>query len=495
MHSPNPNNYMWVTMGPRTEKSSVVLQTGKTNQNPSDYVFYYNGKPLKWKDIIDRFGEGQFEDGITAGKNIYIKRKGTLSPTDENFDYDQNWQASLPEGEVVVIGEKPSNYDENRYEKNQREFKAEVGAERAALNDPNRDRTYIPPQDATMNYISSQINNMQDPIDPERQEQYRKQKQKELISWIPFVGDAVDLYDIGDGLYNRNYGQAALGAVAFVAPEFIGKGFRLIKNSFEPALKQIRSGFNNYKYDIKHFNDTWSAIKKGEYQPLMSPSKKRRLRQEYYDEAYNSVSNVRSLVDLNAKAPVWNRELQDYQMQNVFNVPEGSSFTLPEISIVNNSYSPRVAAWYDTEQRKISIPMFKQHRLIPKSTITSNAFHEGTHDFIQNYSNVLKDFTIPSKEYRTLNPKNEGAVSIFSPLLDGAEVGTWHSSPEEFMAELLSAKGYLNINRPMTLEDKLKLSKFLSFKFPVGSKDIKYMLDGLSGYGFKNGGKLLNKHK
>ena len=93
-------------------------------------------------------------------------------------------------------------------------------------------------QPATMNYISSQINNMQDPIDPVRQEEYRKQKQKELISWIPFVGDAVDLYDIGDNIYNGDYTSAAMGAGIMLLPEVIEKGVKSIYRSVRNLIKK-----------------------------------------------------------------------------------------------------------------------------------------------------------------------------------------------------------------------------------------------------------------
>lgn len=66
---------------------------------------------------------------------------------------------------------------------------------------------------------------------------------KEAASYIPFIGEGLDLYDIGKDVYSGNYGQAALGAGLFLLPEFlekpIKKGFHLA-GRYLPDLSSLK---------------------------------------------------------------------------------------------------------------------------------------------------------------------------------------------------------------------------------------------------------------
>lgn len=150
---------------------SYVLNTPKTN-------WYNNGKRLNKKQIKDRFGHLQHvlvqnqptgvpivpvqqHTWVDAKGNAYSQEISKLleqqyknklngiQPTVSAFYEPPLYSESNPEmlDGVVVIDKVPSNYGEMRYERNQEEFRKEVEAERAALKDPNRDRS---PQNQTL---------------------------------------------------------------------------------------------------------------------------------------------------------------------------------------------------------------------------------------------------------------------------------------------------------------------------------------------------------
>lgn len=55
-----------------------------------------------------------------------------------------------------------------------------------------------------------------------------KEEARELASFIPFIGDGLDIYDIGKSLYNGDYKDALLATVAFALPFGIDKAGRTI---------------------------------------------------------------------------------------------------------------------------------------------------------------------------------------------------------------------------------------------------------------------------
>lgn len=386
--------------------------------------------------------------------------------------------------------------DEERRRRNERELALDQ-----SLNPNGAEFNYDQP--AVTNYISNQIANMQDPIDPVRQEEYRKQKQKEFISWIPFAGDAVDIYDISKDVYDGNYGQAVLGGIGLFLPEVFNKGLKYAKKRFKPALEYLASEWDNYKYDLNHAGDTWNTIKKGEYQPFMSSQKKKRLKQEYYNDAQDAISQVPKLVDLNAAIP------SRYTLRDVDRVYDPNrevvkgvdgewhlvdvDYDTPELQIVSSFNDPTILGLYQNGLRRVQLPLFHRHRLVPAKTNRGNAFHEGMHDFIQNWSPTLNNFTDKYGQFSGVNMNNSDAASIFYPLAYTHEAGSWYGKPEEFMCEIANIKGLNNMHGPLSTQQKEEIIPFLSNRFSLMPEETRRILNDLSKFGFKNGGKLVKR--
>lgn len=63
---------------------------------------------------------------------------------------------------------------------------------------------------------------------------------KEVAGFIPYVGDAIDLGDIGTDLYKGNYKDAAIGAGLFLLPNILEKPAKYLYKGVKKAIKSAR---------------------------------------------------------------------------------------------------------------------------------------------------------------------------------------------------------------------------------------------------------------
>lgn len=76
---------------------------------------------------------------------------------------------------------------------------------------------------------------------------------RDAVGFIPVVGDALDVYDIGDNLYNKNYTAAGLSLASLLLPDAIVKGgkniYKTIKGSSKGStlvrMNNLRREINN----------------------------------------------------------------------------------------------------------------------------------------------------------------------------------------------------------------------------------------------------------
>lgn len=74
---------------------------------------------------------------------------------------------------------------------------------------------------------------------------------RDAVGFIPIVGDALDVYDIGDNLYNKNYTAAGLGLASLLLPDAIIKGGKKLYKTIKGSSKgNTLTRINNLKYEI-----------------------------------------------------------------------------------------------------------------------------------------------------------------------------------------------------------------------------------------------------
>lgn len=113
---------------------------------------------------------------------------------------------------------------------------------------------------------------------------------KDAAGFLPIVGDAIDLTDIGTDLYKGNYTNAAIGAGLFLLPNVIEKPAKWIKRSINTYRRAPNKSLARHaiKQDIRHFGETAKAVIDGRYIPAMTFGQKRNYlreaQQRYLDE-------------------------------------------------------------------------------------------------------------------------------------------------------------------------------------------------------------------
>lgn len=71
---------------------------------------------------------------------------------------------------------------------------------------------------------------------------------KEMLSYMPVIGDGMDLYQLGKDVYNKQYGNAAITAAALAMPAWADA---LVK----PIGKAVRKGYNKIKNTLNTNNN------------------------------------------------------------------------------------------------------------------------------------------------------------------------------------------------------------------------------------------------
>lgn len=140
----------------------------------------------------------------------------------------RNYGSTMPEGKVRITSFNdltPKAQDEYRY--NHPTNLPEVVVE------PNKSYSF-------MDNLSQGYNNFEDTFGISG---------KDAVSFVPYVGDALDLYDIGDDLNKGNYLSAGIGIGALLLPNIIEKPLKMI---FRKGKNLIRRYNKARHYEIPY---------------------------------------------------------------------------------------------------------------------------------------------------------------------------------------------------------------------------------------------------
>lgn len=89
---------------------------------------------------------------------------------------------------------------------------------------------------------------------------------RDAIGFVPIVGDALDVYDIGDNLYNKNYTAAGLSLASLLLPDAIVKGGKNIYKAIKGSSKgSILSRINNLRREINNQRNTLLTSRNSAY--------------------------------------------------------------------------------------------------------------------------------------------------------------------------------------------------------------------------------------
>lgn len=108
---------------------------------------------------------------------------------------------------------------------------------------------------------------------------------KETMSYFPVIGDAVDVYDIGKSVYNKDYSKAGILAASLLLPNVIDAGKHLFSNIIIDAA-QTKWGAKIADATINR-KAVKRAKEEGRYIPDMTPQQYK----DYLENLYNVYNN------------------------------------------------------------------------------------------------------------------------------------------------------------------------------------------------------------
>lgn len=261
---------------------------------------------------------------------------------------------------------------------------------------------------------------------------------RDAAGFIPYVGDALDVKDIGDNLDKGNYTEAGLGAAMLLLPNVIEKPLKMAKKGIYELLNYGNDWLINPRQTIK-------SIKEHRYTPLMTKAEKK----EYLDNIrYRMQTEVRpftkEVATNNVRVRNSNKNTGFLEFE-----PEALEFfglKYPDLKL--KSYIGKSLGKYHPSSNEIHLKtresLFGQHRFINTEDILGTGAHEYGHFWSYTYPNSVGRLTVPTqnkltkKNYYGPN-KNHQDIAIFEPIFK-YEPGSWESSPDEVIAEIFKHK-------------------------------------------------------
>lgn len=122
---------------------------------------------------------------------------------------------------------------------------------------------------------------------------------RDAVGFVPIVGDALDIYDVGNNFYNKNYTAAGIGLASLLLPDFIVKGgkkiYRNIRNTLngnniyraENLLKKTSQQRHNLQNKINNLYDDESNL----HNALLNYQNKEYYAKKNYDLAKEELKN------------------------------------------------------------------------------------------------------------------------------------------------------------------------------------------------------------
>lgn len=86
---------------------------------------------------------------------------------------------------------------------------------------------------------------------------------KDAASFIPYVGDAIDTYDIGRDVNNGNYLQAGIGLAALLLPNVIEKPLKSLYKGAKNAWRKFSRDINKSDRNLTYFYDLLEQVNYG----------------------------------------------------------------------------------------------------------------------------------------------------------------------------------------------------------------------------------------
>ena len=312
---------------------------------------------------------------------------------------------------------------------------------------------------------------------------------KDAASFIPFVGDGIDVYEAGKSLKNGDIleGLGTLGSL-FV-PNIIEKPAKALGRT----LKNVITEGIYYADDIiVHPKKTYKAIKDKRYIPFMSKTEQNKYKNEIINRTENEVKpftkeiatnnvNKRNSLSTNIQEPT--PETLEFFDSNLY----------PTIQLKKHIKFGRNLGNYNNNHNRIRLATrentFGNHRFIPIDDILKTGAHEFGHFWSYKYPKV-RELTKPVKKYFGPNKKHSN-INIFSPIFK-YKPGEWHSSPDEIIADVFSHKYSIKDPNIITVDSEhlFDVSDAIAKRWNLDERDAAQMVIDLGSKGYKNGGRI-----
>lgn len=187
---------------------------------------------------------------------------------------------------------------------------------------------------------------------------------KEGASWLPFIGDVIDLYDIGSDLYNKNYTSAAIGAAAFALPNIIEKPVKYVYKHIPYKFIDKLNNIPNYVENIKEFFQTpinENPIKKLRKRKLQYSGKDVKLPEQEWNSDIGIISDLSNSEQLQRNRYNQGNNLYDRSKRGYFILTgDNGKINYDEIPIKEDYLSFKEVYDLLKKQQRKKLPHFKE---------------------------------------------------------------------------------------------------------------------------------------
>lgn len=357
---------------------------------------------------------------------------------------------------------------------------------------------------------------------------------RDAAGFVPYVGDALDVKDIGDNLSEGKYMEAGLGAGMLLLPNIIEKPLKAARRGIK---KFINGEFSEYLYDIRHLPETTKAIREGRYAPLMSRKKKR----EYLEAIHRGVDDevipfVEDVVSNSVAYGNFERTREDLlriaEGRPLFGLSSDYAELMPKDYFPRSRYpkwkitnKPNNWGYINVIKHKDDTRTFKGIGLTPQiyrkvpgtATPRKTHFYRSVDEVLggaaHEYGHLFNHTRPATKRVIVQRPTNgifEGPdlthfskedLDLFEPFLrrikkderNAVTEHEWESHIDELLAEVYRHKWNHRNSQPITADypNLDEISKEISDRFLINDVDAtRQMLIGIAKRGYRYGGQL-----
>lgn len=304
---------------------------------------------------------------------------------------------------------------------------------------------------------------------------------RDAAGFVPILGDALDIKDIGDNVKEGNYTEAGIGTAMLLLPNFIEKPLKYAKRGIDELLSYGNDFF-------VHPTKTYKAIKEKRYTPLMSKKDKKEFLRNLRYKIQTEVRPFTREVATN------NVRVRNSNSTGILELePDIIEFSNPYPTIEFRNYIRNKLGSYSPSKNTIQLrtrdSFFGRHRYRDVNDVLGTAAHEYGHFWSQMYPSV-RSLTIPTRKYYGPN-KSHSDINIFSPIFK-YKPGKWKSSPDEVIAEIFKHKWNIRNSNIVTIDSPqlFDISFPIAKRFNINKRDASQMVVDMGEKGYKYGGQL-----